>query len=261
MLKPHLMIADRYAFLEEKYHRYNHPDFIENDPISIPHRFSRKEDIEISAFLVATIAWGQRPVIIRNGNRLVENMDLAPHDFVVNATGKELDRFNTFVHRTFNGIDCRYFLQRLAAAYREEGGLEPVFVRGVGKDSTDTCAAILGFRNWFFGAEHEKRTQKHVPNPSKGSSSKRLNMFLRWMVRNDNRGVDFGLWKGIGTDQLSIPLDVHTGNVARKLGLLSRRQNDWKAVQELDNELRKYDATDPVKYDFALFGLGVFEGF
>jgi uncharacterized protein (TIGR02757 family) len=248
-------------FLEEKYDKYNRLSFIESDPISIPHQFGKKEDIEISGFLAATIAWGQRPTIIRNAQRLVQWMDMSPHEFIIHAKPKELERFNAFVHRTFNGTDCIYFLRSLANIYRKHGGLEEAFSRTVTKNDTDLKQAIIHFRETFFELDHPARTTKHISNPGDNSSAKRINMYLRWMVRSDKRKVDFGLWKKIKPHQLSCPLDVHSGNVARKLRILKRTQNDWKAVEELTNQLKKFDPSDPVKYDFALFGLGVFEGF
>lgn len=244
-------------FLEAKHDQFNRPEFISTDPISIPHRFSKKEDIEIIGLITATIAWGQRKTIINNGNRLCELMGNSPFDFVMNHDSSDLTSLGSFVHRTFNGTDCKYFIKSLKNIYKKHDGLETVFATNF----ASSAHAIMHFREIFFEMKHEDRTQKHVSNPAKGASAKRLNMYLRWMVRNDNRGVDFGLWKGISPAKLSIPLDVHTGNVARKLGLLHRTQNDWQAVQELDEVLRKFDCHDPVKYDFALFGLGAFEKF
>jgi uncharacterized protein (TIGR02757 family) len=245
-------------FLEEKYLQYNSINFIESDPVSIPHLFSRKEDIEIAAFLSATIAWGQRPTIIRNAYRLLELMDHVPFDFLTNGSNPEIERFTGFVHRTFNGEDCRYFMIALSEIYRYHGGLEAVFVSGYEKHGT-IKGAITWFRELFLSFYPEVRTQKHIANPDKGSTAKRLNMFLRWMVRHDKCGVDFGLWKKIPASALMMPIDVHSGNVARKLGLLSRKQNDWEAVEELTANLRLFNSADPVKYDFALFGVGVFE--
>lgn len=237
---------------------YNRPDFIASDPISVPHHFTRKEDIEISGFLTATIAWGQRPTIIKNANRLMELMDFAPYQFISQHEPKDRERFRSFVHRTFNYDDTLYFLHSLQRIYTLYGGLEQVMaIRG---SEHNTKKALARFREVFFSSDHLSRTTKHVSDPYKNSSCKRLNMFLRWMVRKDDAGVDFGLWESAGMAQLSCPLDVHSGNTARKLGLLTRRQNDWKAVEELDTALRKLDPEDPVKYDFALFGLGVFEG-
>lgn len=245
------------SFLDEKYDQYNRPSFIETDPISIPHGFTKKEDIEIIGLLTATIAWGQRVTIIRNAQRLAELMDGAPHDFVLNHEGADLTRFGNFVHRTFNGVDCKYFIRSIKNIYKKHGGLEQVF----STNFESSFHAIGDFRRVFFELKHEERTEKHVSNPEKGASAKRLNMYLRWMVRQDNRGVDFGLWSDIPMSKLSCPLDVHTGNIARKLGILERTQNDWQAVEELDEVLRTFDPNDPVKYDFALFGLGAFESF
>lgn len=244
--------------LDQKTEEYNTLRFIESDPILIPHSFQLKEDIEISAFLTATIAWGQRPTIIKNATRLMQLMDGAPLDFILNHRPKDRLRFEGFVHRTFNYDDLVFFLSSLQHIYSDLGGLETVFSAEQGEENCKS--AIARFRQYFFETEHLPRTQKHVSNPLKNSSCKRLNMFLRWMVRSDNDGVDFGLWNTIDMSQLSCPLDVHSGNVARKLGLLKRKQNDWKAVEELDSALRKFDPMDPVKYDFALFGMGVFEG-
>lgn len=241
-------------FLETKYLQYNRPSFIENDPILIPHGFVGKEDIEISALLTATIAWGNRKAIIGNAKKMLELMENSPYDFVSDFQPKDLIPFENFVHRTFNSTDLIYFMYSLQNIYNKRGGLEKCFE--VGKQQT-AFDAINQFRKIFFELEHPERTGKHVSNPLKNSSAKRLNMFLRWMVRNDDLGVDFGIWKCIDPQQLFMPLDVHTGNVGRKLDLLSRKQNDWKAVVELTDSLRKFDANDPVKYDFALFGMGV----
>jgi uncharacterized protein (TIGR02757 family) len=243
-------------FLDEKYEQFNRPDFIGPDPVSIPHQFSLKEDIEISGLLAATIAWGQRVTIINNANKMMKLMGNSPHDFVMSASEKDLKRFETFVHRTFNGTDMTFFLRSLRNIYKKHKGLENAFNQ---KDCKD---AIVHFRNLFFSIEHPKRTEKHVSNPEENSSAKRLCMYLRWMVRKDQRGVDFGIWNSkLKPAALMCPLDVHTGNVGRKLGLLKRTQNDWKAVEELTASLRTFDPADPVKYDFSLFGLGVFEKF
>ncbi|SEQ84202.1 TIGR02757 family protein [Hyunsoonleella jejuensis] len=246
-------------FLDTKVHEYNNPKFIESDPIQIPHQFSKKEDIEISGFLTATIAWGNRKSIINNANRLMQLLDNAPFDFVTNHQDIDLEKLQPFVHRTFNGDDCIQFIKSLQHIYTNYGGLEDLFTKHADKNSLQT--SISKFKSTFFEIEHLKRTEKHVSDPLKNSAAKRINMYLRWMVRNDNSGVDFGIWKQLSPSQLSCPLDVHSGNVARKLGLLKRNQNDGKALTQLDKNLRKLDATDPVKYDFALFGLGVFEGF
>lgn len=250
-------------FLDSKVGFYNSPDFIVGDPISVPHTFSKKEDIEISALLSATIAWGQRKTIVKNCNSMMELMDNAPYDFILNHNQGDLERFNDFKHRTFNGSDLKCFIKQLKRIYNECGGLEQVFSDGMTKKSKNCSGAIENFRKIFIEgfAEEDKRTIKHVSSPANGSASKRLIMFLRWMVREDKKGVDFGIWDSLSPSQLSCPLDVHSGNVARKIGLIKRNQNDWKAVLELDKELRKLDPNDPAKYDFALFGLGVFEKF
>ncbi len=246
-------------FLDEKVVKYNNPEFIDSDPVCIPHLFGIKEDIEISGFLTATIAWGNRPMILKNGFRLMKIMGNAPYDFILNHREEHLRRFDGFAHRTFNQIDLVYFIKALKHVYLNKGGLETVFSSAVSGLSTQP--AISQFKRAFFSLPHPGRTVKHVSDPNNGSAAKRLNMFLRWMVRNDSCGVDFGIWKSISPDQLSCPLDVHSGNVARKLGLLTRTQNDSKALKELDFNLRQMDKNDPVKYDFALFGLGVFEKF
>ena len=253
------MIADLKSFLDEKAAYYNHPRFIESDPIQVPHQFESKEDIEISAFLTATIAWGNRKSIIKSANRMMELMDRSPYDFIRHHTEKDLRSVGSFVHRTFNGEDAVTFIKGLRHIYTTHGGLEPVFKQNTSK--SDLQIAISEFRSCFFEIEHATRTEKHISDPAKGSAAKRINMFLRWMVRDSNTGVDFGLWPSLSPSQLSCPLDVHSGNVARKLGLLKRKMNDAKAVRELDVSLRKMDPQDPVKYDFALFGLGVFEKF
>ena len=246
-------------FLDVKVIQYNKPDFIESDPLQIPHCYSLKEDIEISGFLTATIAWGNRKSIINNAKRLMALMDHAPHDFVMQHQPKDLERFNTFVHRTFNGLDCIQFIESLKHIYTHHNGLEGVFNMYSEKDSLQ--ASIHHLKQHFFEIDHLQRTQKHISDPLKKSAAKRINMFLRWMVRPNDTKVDFGLWTQLSPSQLSCPLDVHSGNVARKLGLLKRSQNDAKALSELDKNLRKLDPVDPVKYDFALFGLGVFEKF
>jgi uncharacterized protein (TIGR02757 family) len=251
---------DLFDFLEEKADEYNRPLFIELDPISIPHLFTKKEDIEIAGFLTASIAWGQRQSIIKNAQRLVGGMGHRPYEFVMQASGRELEAFRSFVHRTFNGTDCMFFLQSLRNVYEKHGGLEKVFVEGL-QSGGDMSQAISRFKKIFFEMPHPARSQKHVADPLKGSSAKRLNMYLRWMVRKDKRRVDFGIWDRISPSALYCPLDLHSGRVARKLGLLEGKQNNWKAVQTLTSRLRNFDPADPVKYDFALFGLGIFENF
>ena len=254
-----MLIKDQniYQFLEEKYDEYNRRSFIPSDPISIPHLFNDKEDIEVSGFLVATIAWGQRKTIINNSNRLMELMGNTPFDFVMNHNQKDLDKLASFKHRTFNANDLIFFVKSLHHIYTNHGGLEQVF----SLHPNEMDRNISHFKSVFFEIEHENRTQKHISDPIKGSAAKRINMFLRWMVRKDNRGVDFGIWDKLQPNQLYCPLDVHSGNTARKLGLLLRKQNDWKAATELTQTLRQFDPNDPVKYDFSLFGLGVFEKF
>jgi uncharacterized protein (TIGR02757 family) len=251
--------AELKEFLDEKVEKYNQLDFIEHDPISIPHRFTTKEDIEISGFLAATIAWGNRTMILRNANRMMAYLDDSPFDFILNHSESDLERISTVIHRTFNASDFIYFIKALKYIYNTQNGLEGIFNQHRTQDSLQP--AIHQFRNMFFELPHDSRTMKHISDPFKGSAAKKLNMYLRWMIRKDNRGVDFGLWKSIPPSVLSCPLDVHSGNVARKLGILTRKQNDAKAVYELDKTLRDLDKEDPVKYDFALFGLGVFEGF
>jgi uncharacterized protein (TIGR02757 family) len=250
---------DLKEFLDEKVELYNRPAFIESDPISIPHQYTKKQDIEIAGFLAATIAWGNRKMILRNANRMMDLLDHSPYEFMMNSSNVEVEMINSFVHRTFNSTDLIYFLKALQNIYRHKGGLETIFNTNQTSDSLQP--ALHEFHKIFFELSHEKRTERHVSDPFRGSAAKKLNMFLRWMIRNDNRGVDFGLWKSIPPSILSCPLDVHSGNVARKLGLITRKMNDSKAVSELDKRLREFDNEDPVRYDFALFGLGVFEGF
>jgi uncharacterized protein (TIGR02757 family) len=246
-------------FLDEKVIFYNNPKFIESDPIQIPHQFSKKEDIEIAAFLTATISWGNRKMIIQNASKMMELLEFSPHDFILNHQENDLKSFEKFVHRTFNSVDLQQFIKSLHHIYQNHNGLENAFLI---KDKSETYqTSIHHFKKLFFEIPHQIRTQKHISDPLKNSAAKRINMFLRWMVRNDNCGVDFGIWKTHNPANLSCPLDVHSGNVARKLGILKREQNDWKALVELDKKLRKFDKNDPVKYDFALFGLGVFEKF
>jgi uncharacterized protein (TIGR02757 family) len=247
------------SFLDEKVVLYNNSKFIESDPIQIPHLFSTKEDIEIAAFLTATIAWGNRKMIISNAKKMMDLMGNSPYDFVMNHHDYHLEQLENFVHRTFNSIDFVTFVKGLQHIYKNHNGLETAFAKN--QEATSMQKSISEFKKTFFEIEHQNRTQKHLSDPLNNSAAKRINMFLRWMVRNDNNGVDFGIWKTIPTAALSCPLDVHSGNVARKLGILTRKQNDGKALLELDTNLRLFDKNDPVKYDFALFGLGVFEKF
>ena len=246
-------------FLDEKVEKFNQPNFVETDPIQVPRKFTQKEDIEISGFLTATIAWGNRTAIIKNAERLNSLMGNQPFDFVLNASNLEIQQLQKFVHRTFNGTDCIYFINSLKNIYKNHGGLQSIFETGF-QNEKSVKSALANLFEIFFELPGE-RTRKHISNVQKGSSGKRLNMFLRWMVRNDKSGVDFGIWEGIPASKLMLPLDVHTGNVGRKLGILQRKSNDWKAVEEITKTLRKFDPTDPIKYDFALFGLGVFEKF
>lgn len=246
-------------FLDQKYLQYNQPAFIESDPISIPHAFTEKEDIEIAGFFAATLAWGQRKTIISSASRIINGMDNAPHDYIMNFRESDLESFRGFVHRTFNFTDLTVFFYALKNIYQQYNGIENVFADGLKKGGMDE--AIAHFREVFFSVPHPQRSRKHVSNPLAGASAKRINMYLRWMVRNDRQGVDFGIWKALDAAELICPLDVHSGRVARKLGLLSRKQDDWTAATQLTSQLRILDAADPVKYDFALFGLGVFEKF
>lgn len=241
-------------FLDYKSDFYNNPSFIDTDPIQLAHRFERKEDIEIVGLLMSTIAWGNRKAIITSGERMLQIMEQEPFAFIQNYKPFE----SAFVHRTFNAEDLHTFFRRLQALYKT-GGLEAAFAAH--KEHPGAFGRIVSFREAFAAEDFPHRTGKHIANPLKNSSSKRLNMYLRWMVRNDKKGVDFGIWNSVSPSELHLPLDVHTGNVARKLGLLQRTQNDWKAVAEIQKTLVKMDPDDPCKYDFALFGLGAFEGF
>ena len=247
------------SFLDEKVVQYNTLDFIDSDPVQIPHLFSQKEDIEIAGFLSATIAWGNRKMIIKNSHKMMDLMGNAPYDFVMSHSENDLERMETFVHRTFNGQDFASFIRSLKNIYENHNGLESVYAKN--QELKTMQNSISEFKKTFFEIPHQIRTQKHISDPQNNSAAKRINMYLRWMVRQDNKGVDLGIWKSISPASLSCPLDVHSGNVARKLGLLTRKQNDGKALAELDMKLREFDANDPVKYDFALFGLGVFEKF
>ena len=243
-------------FLDEKADFYNHPNFIEQDPIQMPHRFSVKQDREISGFLTATISWGNRKAIIKSAEKMLDFMENSPYDFVLNFKGKDLKKIEKqAIHRTFNGEDFAFFLKSLQRIYREKESMEQLFLAM--ENETNFYHALHRFRTEFFKENESHRSAKHVSSTYKNASAKRLMMFLRWMVRQDKKGVDFGIWQNLDPKYLSIPLDVHTGNISRKLGILTRKQNDWKAVEELDAVLRKFNARDPAKYDFALFGLGV----
>jgi uncharacterized protein (TIGR02757 family) len=245
--------------LDHKFEQFNAQSFIATDPICIPHQFQRKQDREIAGLLIATIAWGNRTSIINNGNKLVSILGESPHDFIMEYDEASAKKYLNFVHRTFNAEDLDFFFRALRRIYSKYDSLEYAFNNHETVDGVK--GRIIHFRNEMLITDHMKRSEKHISNPAKNSAAKRLNMFLRWMVREDASGVDFGLWKTISPADLYLPLDVHTGNVARKLKLLKRKQNDWKALDELMKKLRKMDPSDPVKYDYALFGLGVFEKF
>lgn len=246
-------------FLDYKVTAYNTPSFIENDPIAIPHRYSIKEDIEIAGFLVATISWGNRKTIVKNGHHMMDLLGNSPYDFVMSHKASDLKKLEGFVHRTYNSTDYTCFIKCLKQIYQKNGGMESIFFKHATADSLQP--AVHHFKRVFFDLAHPQRSTKHISDPFKGSAAKKINMYLRWMVRKDKCGVDFGIWESISQKILSCPLDVHSGNVARKLGLLSRTQNDAAAVMELDMSLRLLDEKDPVKYDFALFGLGIYENF
>lgn len=248
---------DLKKFLDLKYREYNNVNFIEKDPIQIPHLFEKKEDIEISAFLISVISWGNRKSIINSGKKMMNLLDYSPYDFIINCSEKDIKKIN-FTHRTFNSIDLQFFIRSLKNIYKNHNCLENIFISKY--KSEFMFDGISNFREVFFSIDHEKRTEKHISNPKKGSCCKRINMFLRWVVRDDEN-VDFGIWKKIKKSKLSCPLDLHSGRVARKLGLIKRKQNDIKSLIELDKNLRIFDKNDPVKYDFSLFGLGIYEGF
>ena len=251
-------LNDIKLLLDNRVNQYNNFEFIETDPIQIPHRFAKKEDIEIAGFLTATISWGQRKSIINNAKRLMEIMDNSPYDFVMESSDSEQETLQRFVHRTFNGNDCLFFLKSLKNIYLNHGGLENVFTTGF-KIETSIFSALKYFRTVFLEIEYNQHVTKHISDVSANSSAKRLNMFLRWMVRKDENEVDFGIWKNIPMSALMLPLDVHTGNVGRAFGILQRKQNDWKAVEEITSVLRSFDLNDPIKYDYALFNYGLYE--
>lgn len=250
--------AELKEFLNAKSDQYNRPSFVEEDPVSIPHRYEQKEDIEIAAFLTAVISWGRRDLIIRAAGRFMDSLPSGPFAFIMDASAEELQDTKTFAYRTFLPEDAVYFLLSLQNIYRHHGGLEEVITEGY-LPRHSVRDGLEALRKVFFELPGPLRTRKHIADVASGSSGKRLNMFLRWMVRDDGRGVDFGLWKSIRMSDLQLPLDVHTGNVARKLGMLQRKANDWKAVEEVGVLCREFDPQDPVKYDFALFGLGIYE--
>lgn len=251
--------ADLWELLEELYDKYNTPDFIPGDPISVPHSFSRREDIEISGFLASTIAWGNRKAIVKNARRMIELLDGAPYDFISDASDSDMASLSTFVHRTFNGGDFIDFINALRRFYCVHGGIGDYFELTFAA-SGDMRVVLSEFRREFWLADHAPRAEKHISSIDKKAACKRLNMYIKWMVRDDGRGVDLGLWKSIPSSALYLPLDVHTASMGRALGLLERKQNDWKAVEEITSSLREFDPRDPVKYDFALFAAGI-DGF
>lgn len=254
------MNTDFKAYLDQCVSEFNQPNFIKDDPICIPHSYSQKQDIEITAFWVAILAWGRRQTIINKSKELFHLMDNKPYEFIVNHKEKDRKAFEGFKHRTFMPTDTLYFLEWLHRYYNENESLENAFSKHIQSESETIEQALIGFRHHFFSLPHyPQRTMKHIASPERNSSCKRLNMFLRWMVRNDKNGVDFGIWNKIKPSQLCMPLDVHVERIARKFNLIERKQRDWKTVVELTTNLKKYDPLDPVKYDFALFGLGVLE--
>lgn len=249
-------------FLNQKAEQYNQPDFIKEDPISIPHRFSLKQDKEISGFFASIFAWGNRRIIINKTTELMSRMDNAPHQFITQHEEKDRQKLLGFVHRTFNDTDLLYFIEFLQQHYLQYDSLESAFTRSMKKDDINVEAALRGFYNYFFSLEYvPQRTTKHIATPVRKSSCKRINMYLRWMVRKDNGGVDFGIWQQIKPHQLICPIDLHVARVAKRFQLLKRSQTDWLAAVELTDYLKKLDPDDPAKYDFALFGLGVVEKF
>jgi uncharacterized protein (TIGR02757 family) len=249
---------DLREILEKKYWLYNQASFIEDDPVSIPHRFSTKQDIEIAGLFAAILAWGQRRTIIKKGVELMQIMDNSPFDFILHHGENDLKFLTGFKHRTFNATDTLYFVYFLNWYYNQHQSLEDLFLTGY----PSIEKGLVNFHNFFFSHEFAPaRTKKHIPSPEKKSTCKRMNMFLRWMVRKDDRGVDFGIWPRINPSALICPVDLHVDRVARRLGLISRKQTDWLTALELTEELKKIDPLDPVKYDYALFGMGVIEKF
>jgi uncharacterized protein (TIGR02757 family) len=255
------MLPDLKKFLDAKVDQYNQPSFIKDDPISIPHLFTKKQDIEIAGFFSAILSWGNRTTIISKSKELMQRMDMAPHQFIIQSGENDLKKLQSFKHRTFQYTDLLYFIEFLNLHYQRNDSLENAFSAGIGKKDTTMETSLNTFRIYFFNYEHEKRTEKHIASPQMGSTCKRLNLFLRWMVRNDGKAVDFGIWKNIKPALLVVPIDVHVARVAKKLGLLKRKQVDWLAAIELTEALRKLNPDDPVKYDFALFNLGIMEKF
>jgi uncharacterized protein (TIGR02757 family) len=256
--------AEIQKILNQKVKQYNRPEFIEKDPICIPHQYKKQQDIEIAAFFAAIFAWGNRTTIINKSNDLLTRMDHAPYDFCMNHSPKELKKIIGFVHRTFNDTDALYCIEFFKQHFTKHQSLESAFFQNqiTNKKIKTVQAALTYFQSYFMSLEDApRRTQKHVSSPVSGSTCKRLNMFLRWMVRKDQQGVDFGIWNAIKPSALIIPIDVHVARVSRSLGILNRPQTDWQAALELTNYCRTLDSKDPVKYDFALFSLGVTEKF
>ncbi len=252
--------TDLKEFLDDRYRKYSNPSFIVNDPVSVPHGYSLKQDIEITGLWTAILSWGQRATIIRKAKELFSLMDKAPCEFILHHRANDLKKFLLFCHRTFNATDTLYFIHFLNYYYTRHESLEDLFLPQPGE--MHTGPALERFREAFFSLpESPTRTKKHIPSPGRNSACKRLNMFLRWMVRPDSEGVDFGIWKRIGTDRLICPCDLHVERVSRNLGLITRNHADWKAAVELTNNLKLMDSADPVKYDYALFGLGIMEKF
>lgn len=248
-------VSDIRGLLEEAVVRFNRPEFIPGDPVSIPHQFVIKEDIEIAGFLTALISWGRRTSIIAKASELMGTMGRHPHDFILGFSDKDLIPFLNFRYRTFFTDDLLFILKALQGIYRNRGGLHGLFLEGFDRTG-DMLETIHYVRKEFMKYPHLKRSEKHLSDPTHGSAAKRINLFLRWMIRNDHCGVDFGIWKDFSPSALYLPLDVHSGNVARSLGLLDRKANDRKSVEQLTGKVRRWDAGDPVKYDYALFGLG-----
>jgi uncharacterized protein (TIGR02757 family) len=242
--------------LNRKVLEYNNPTFIANDPISIPHQFSLKQDIEIAAFFVATLAWGNRTSIINSANKIMQAMHFAPHDFILNHQAQDLKFFMDIKHRTFNTTDLLYFIHFLTFHYATNESLESAFAKS---NTTDIKARLIAFHNYFFSVEYPERTRKHVSTPIRNSACKRLNMFLRWMVRADNQGVDFGIWHSIKMSELICPLDIHVARVSNRLLLIPNQKANWQNAEILTNVLKSFDKNDPCKYDFALFSLGAEE--
>jgi len=254
-----MMKGDIKNLLNRKVEEYNHPSFIKDDPISVPHLFTKKQDIEIAGFFTAVFSWGNRTAIIQKSKELMKRMDMSPHQFITQHIEGDLKKLEAFKHRTFQSADLLYFIHFLNLHYLKNESLETAFSSGINKKDKTVENGLNIFRKYFFIYEHEKRTEKHIAAPEMNSTCKRINMFLRWMVRNDNKGVDFGIWKNISSSQLICPIDLHVARVAKRLGLLQRQQVDWQAALELMRYLRTLDNEDPVKYDFALFNLGVVE--